>query len=157
MSEGTLPHVETSEHSLSSWWVDNEISTAFAKEQQIMRERGKKVLALIPSNLDGYLFKWTNGKAKQVLTRLAADFTDWHRDTLEFEGQIERIVSALRTDEGEVGQSTVKSRASIGLSRALRIESLLTPHGTVARLGCWVPPEENTLLRSLMSKPQIIC
>jgi uncharacterized protein YjbI with pentapeptide repeats len=89
-----------SEHSLKSWWVDNEISAAFAKEQQIMTERGKKVLALIPLNLDGYLFSWTNGKAKQVLTRSAANFAGWNGDFSIFEAEAEKIVSALRVNGG---------------------------------------------------------
>ena len=89
-----------SEHSLSSWWVDNEISAAFAKEQKIMKERGRKTLALIPLNLDNYLFSWNNGKAQQVLTRLAADFTSWPHETSTFEEEIEKIIRALRADAG---------------------------------------------------------
>ena len=88
-----------SKDSLTSWWVDDEIGKAFAKEQQLMKERGEKTLALIPLNLDGHLFKWENGMADQIRRRLAADFTGWESDNAKFEPQFESLVNALKTDD----------------------------------------------------------
>ena len=66
-----------------------------------MNERGKKILALIPLNLDGHLFsgQWTSGKASQVQARLAADFGGWATDNRRFEDAFERVVRALRADD----------------------------------------------------------
>ncbi len=91
-----------SEASLTSWWVDNELATAFEKEQQLMKARKEKVHAVIPLNLDGHLFsgQWKSGMSSQVKRRLASDFTGWETDNAKFESAFEDVVLALRTDAG---------------------------------------------------------
>ncbi len=89
-----------SENSLSSWWVDNEINTAFEKEIELTKQQGSKVRALVPLNLDGYLFsgKWKSGKATEVKSRVAADFSGWETDNQKFEDAFDRLVKSLQAE-----------------------------------------------------------
>jgi hypothetical protein len=82
--------------------VDNEVRTAFDKEKKRMKERGSKVLALVPLNLDGYLFDGgcTAATATQIKTRMAADFTRWEQDNSKFEQEFGKLLKALRSDDG---------------------------------------------------------
>lgn len=91
-----------SKASLSSWWVDKEISKALKKEEQLWKERAKQVLAIIPLNLDGFMFdpQWQDWKKQHLADRLAADFTGWDKDNNRFQEQLEMELKALRANAG---------------------------------------------------------
>lgn len=94
-----------SENSLNSWWCDNELDTAFSKERDLMKSRpgGRQVKALIPLDLDGYLFSddYHSGKKQKLKSRLAADFQGWEHDNGVFVQGVESVINALRTDGGK--------------------------------------------------------
>ena len=92
-----------SKHSLNSWWVDREITTALEEEQGLWRQRQQRVQKLIPLNLDGYLLSgsWQKGYAQDIRNRVAADFTEWKTDADRFDEQLNRVIKALRTDGGK--------------------------------------------------------
>ena len=93
-----------SKHSLSSGsvWVDREIAIALEKEEHLTKERGTKVRAIIPLDLDSHIFTddWRSGYRSEIRRRLAADFTGWEENNGKFENQIENVIRALCSDEG---------------------------------------------------------
>ena len=90
-----------SKASLTSWWVDNELGTAFEKEQHLMKERNSKIQTIIPLDLDGYLFgnEWRVGYCAQLRRRLVADFNGWEQDVPKFDRGVDSVIRALRADE----------------------------------------------------------
>lgn len=88
-----------SESSLNSPWVNTEIDKALNKETRLWKERGEKVLALIPLNLDNYLFKWKSSRASTLTDRHAEDLVDWHNNEAKLERAIDRIKKALRAND----------------------------------------------------------
>ncbi len=104
--------------------MDGEINRAFHKEAEIMKERsekwkstphpgplperggegGRKVLALIPLNLDGFLFSpdYQSGKKAEIKSRVAANFVGWEKDAALFDRELEKVIRALRT--GDAGR-----------------------------------------------------
>jgi hypothetical protein len=69
-----------------------------------MAERGKKVLALIPLNLDGFRFgaDYQSGKRAEITSRVAANFVGWEKDHALFDRELDKVIRALRT--GEAGR-----------------------------------------------------
>ena len=60
------------------------------------------MLALIPLNLDGFLFspEYQSGKKAEITSRVAANFVRWEKDHALFNPELQKVVRALRTDEG---------------------------------------------------------
>ena len=89
-----------SEAALTSWWVGKELGTAFEKEREFSARRGSKVEIVIPLNLDGYMFSWTDGKATSLRERYAPSFLGWETDANIFNEQVGRVIASLRSDAG---------------------------------------------------------
>lgn len=87
-----------SKNSLSSPWVEEEIAKAKQKERELWKARERKTLALIPLDLDGYVFDgWESAMQSEVVRRSVADFKGWEDDAT-FDVGFEKLVKALRVD-----------------------------------------------------------
>ena len=85
-----------------SWWVDHEIKKTLRKEQQLMKERGKKTLAMVPITIDDFVFSddYDAGIKSEILSRKVADLRQW-KDRDSFEAGMEQVIQALRADENK--------------------------------------------------------
>ena len=65
-------------------------------------EGGRKVSALVPLNLDSFLFSadYQSGKKAEITSRVASNFVGWEQDNALLERELEKVIRALRTGEG---------------------------------------------------------
>jgi uncharacterized protein YjbI with pentapeptide repeats len=98
-----------SSNSLCSWWVDDEISAAFEREEALTKERGKETQVLLPIIVDGYIHggSWQSVHTKPLYERLAIDFSKCRRDKQRFDQEIGKVVQAVR-DHAESAATTAK-------------------------------------------------
>lgn len=68
---------------------------------RLEKERGEEVLAIIPLDLDGYLFsdECELEYAPTLRKRHAARFAGWEDDDLVFDAQLARVVKSMRAGE----------------------------------------------------------
>ena len=89
-----------SKASLTSPWVDAEISMALAEERRRMKA-GEPPTYLLPLALDGYLLDtYDDGKAELLRSRVAADFRTWKNDKWSCYSELQRVLDALRRPFG---------------------------------------------------------
>jgi cellulose biosynthesis protein BcsQ len=90
-----------SKSSLTSSWVDHEIGIALKKEMQILKERGQNIVALIPLDLDGYLFstEYQSSKKAKLASRMAVSFVGWDKNRAVFNRELEKLVQVLIANE----------------------------------------------------------
>ena len=85
-----------SEHSMTSTWVENEVETAFDKENE---RSGEPVL--FPIRLDTAVMESKTGWAAAIRrTRHIGDFSNW-KDHNEYQKGLERLLRDLEIEKGE--------------------------------------------------------
>ena len=90
-----------SKNSLSSWWVQETIDSAFEAEQRLKKEEGRDLRILLPLNLDGFMFSgdWNSPHEKAVAARVAGDFVGWRRNKSKFVDELEHILLAIKGEK----------------------------------------------------------
>jgi len=89
----------SSKASLSSWWINDEITRLAAREKQYKEDTGKSVRFFFPLNLDGFMFSgdWKHPQEKQI-ARQAIDFVGWRRNKDKFDQELTKLVQFMVTE-----------------------------------------------------------
>lgn len=89
----------SSKASLTSWWINDEISRLADREQKHQDDTGQRVRFFYPLNLDGFMFSgdWKHPKEKQI-ARQAIDFVGWRRNKDKFDQELTRLIQFMVTE-----------------------------------------------------------
>ena len=91
-----------SKESLESWWVDREIDRVLAKESELMKERGKRIILLIPIMIDDFIFEWKGAKKEEIKRYLIGDFREWENEEKFEKALTNLILRALNVDRPDI-------------------------------------------------------
>lgn len=86
-----------SKSSLTSPWVEGEVTRLIEREQLLKKETGHDVKLLLPLTLDGFLFGG-DAKGKQdkaIAARVVVDFNGWRRNDTKFDEVFPKVLTAL--------------------------------------------------------------
>jgi uncharacterized protein YjbI with pentapeptide repeats len=85
-----------SKASLTSWWVNDEITRLAAREKQHKDDTGRSIRVFFPLNLDGYMFSgdWKHAQEKQI-AKQAIDFVGWRRNKDKFDQELQKLVQFM--------------------------------------------------------------
>lgn len=92
--------VLASKSSLTSPWIESEVTRLLDREQQLKKETGQELKLLLPLTLDGFLFGG-DAKGKQdkaIAARVVADFNGWRRNDTKFHEVLPKVLLALGAD-----------------------------------------------------------
>jgi len=84
-----------SKSSLNSYWVNTELDKALMKEQVLWEDSLNKTLALIPLNIDNYIFEWNSSRKSELMKRYIEDLVNWEELSEKFDYAVNRLITAL--------------------------------------------------------------
>ncbi len=103
-----------SKSSLTSPWVEGEVSRLLEREQEFKKETGHDVKLLLPLTLDGFLFGGdAKGKQDKALAaHVTADFNGWRRNDTKFGEVFPKVLIALGVDRPRVRPTKTEATKS---------------------------------------------
>lgn len=84
-----------SKDSLNSYWVNTELDKTLLKEKDLWKDSINKTLALIPLNLDNYIFEWQSSRKSELIRRYIEDLSNWEELPEKFDYAVNRVIAAL--------------------------------------------------------------